>query len=49
MVDLNSLDPIYRVVAFILLGVMVLSGSFVYLRYQQNFTIEDQSSPEEEP
>lgn len=49
MVDLNSLGPIYRVVAFILLGVMVLSGSFVYLRYQQNFTIEDQSSPEEEP
>lgn len=49
MVDLDRLDPIYRVVAFILLGVMVLSGSFVYLRYQQNFTIEDQSSPEEEP
>ena len=29
--DLAQLDPLYRIIAFVLLGALVLSGSFVYL------------------
>jgi uncharacterized membrane protein len=43
-VDLASLDQIYRIVAFIVLGIMVLAGSFAYLRYEDSFAIEDQSA-----
>jgi hypothetical protein len=39
-VDLARLDQIYRIVAFILLGILVLSGSFVYLKYRHVFAIE---------
>jgi hypothetical protein len=38
-VDLARLDPFYRIVAFLLLGVLVLSGSFVYLKYRPRFAI----------
>ena len=38
-VDLASLDQFYRIIAFILLGVVVLSGSLLYLKYRQNFAI----------
>jgi len=30
--DLGRLDQFYRIIAFIILGVVVLSGSFVYLK-----------------
>ena len=36
-VDLERLDQIYRIVAFILLGILVLSGSFIYLKYRETF------------
>lgn len=36
-VDLDDLDQMYRIVAFILLGILVLSGSFLYLRSRQTF------------
>ena len=36
-VDLASLDQFYRIIAFILLGVLVLCGSFLYLKYRQTF------------
>ena len=32
--DLVALDQLYRVIAFILLGLLVLGGSFVYLTYR---------------
>jgi len=32
--DLAQLDQLYRIVAFIVLGILVLSGSFVYLKYK---------------
>jgi uncharacterized membrane protein len=35
--DLAHLDQFYRIVAFILLGVLILSGAFLYLRHQQTF------------
>jgi len=47
--DLARLDQIFRVVAFMLLGVLVLSGSFVYLRYRQTFAIEDDTPAESSP
>jgi uncharacterized membrane protein len=30
--DLKHLDPVYRIIAFLLLGILVLCGSFVYLK-----------------
>lgn len=39
-VDLRQLDQLYRIVAFILLGILVLSGSFVYLKYRETFTLQ---------
>lgn len=33
-VDLARLDQLYRIIAFIILGLLVLSGSFVYLKYR---------------
>jgi uncharacterized membrane protein len=32
LVDLHDLEQIYRIVAFLVLGVLVLSGSFVYIK-----------------
>ncbi len=40
-VDLAQLSQIYRIVAFMLLGIVVLSGSFVYLKFRQNFATGD--------
>ncbi|MBI1309866.1 DUF2339 domain-containing protein [bacterium] len=40
LADLASLDQIYRVVAFILLGILVLTGSFVYLKYRYAFATD---------
>lgn len=35
--DLANLDQFYRIVAFILLGILTLSGAFLYLKYRQTF------------
>lgn len=37
--DLSQLSQLYRIVAFLLLGVLVLTGSFVYLKYKDSFAI----------
>jgi uncharacterized membrane protein len=47
--DLAQLDKLYRIVAFAVLGVIVLCGSFVYLMFRQVFTtkpprMEDQGT-----
>lgn len=39
-VDLAHLDPIYRIVAFIVLGLLALGGAFAYMKYRQVFTEE---------
>jgi uncharacterized membrane protein len=44
--DLARLDQLYRIVAFILLGILVLCGSFVYLKYRETFATP--KPPEEE-
>lgn len=46
-VDLSQLDQIYRIVAFIILGVIVLSGSFLYLQYRQTFATAEANEPGE--
>ena len=45
MVDLERLDQIYRIVAFILLGVLVLCGSALYLKYRSNFSTDKKDEP----
>jgi uncharacterized membrane protein len=35
--DLASLDQFYRIIAFILLGILSLTGAFLYLRYRHTF------------
>ncbi|MDB5347632.1 MAG: hypothetical protein JWP89_6009 [Schlesneria sp.] len=36
-VDLRELDQLYRIVAFLVLGVLLLVGSFIYLKYRDSF------------
>lgn len=36
--DLDTLDSFYRIVAFLILGVLLLLGSFLYLRFRETFS-----------
>ena len=45
--DLSGLDQIYRIVAFLILGVLVLGASFAYLHNPAAFTRVVRRSPEE--
>lgn len=36
-VDLARLEQLYRILAFLVLGMLVLGGAFFYMRYQQTF------------
>ena len=38
--DLAKLDSFWRIIAFLVLGMMVIAGSFIYLKYQETFTIQ---------
>ena len=40
-IDLAQLEQIYRIVAFILLGILLLIGSFIYLKHRESFTFEE--------
>ena len=40
LADLDQLEPLYRILAFISLGLVTLSGSFVYLKFRQTFEKE---------
>lgn len=42
--DLALLDPLYKIVAFTLLGAILLAGAFAYLRFQDTF-----SAPKDNP
>ncbi len=35
--DLSQLDPVYRIVAFILLGIVLIAGAFAYLKFEDRF------------
>jgi uncharacterized membrane protein len=38
-VDLAQLDSFYRIIAFIVLGLLVLAASFVYLKFRESFAV----------
>jgi uncharacterized membrane protein len=42
-VDLRNLDPIYRIIAFVILGLMLLAGSFLYLKHRERFATKNDS------
>lgn len=46
-IDLARLDQIYRIVAFIVLGVLVMLGSFLYLRSRRTFATAPRQSEAE--
>ncbi len=46
--DLAQLDQLYRIVAFVLLGILLLAGSFVYLKYRESFASAVAESPDTE-
>jgi uncharacterized membrane protein len=37
LVDLARLEQVYRIVAFLVLGVLVMAGSFLYMKFQTRF------------
>ena len=39
--DLAQLDPLYKIIAFTLLGIVLLAGAFVYLRFEDRFRDSD--------
>ena len=43
LVDLAGVDPLYRILAFLLLGALLLAGAFVYLRFQDKIMPENKS------
>jgi uncharacterized membrane protein len=45
--DLAQLDQFYRIIAFIVLGVVVLAGSFLYLKYRETFAVTSSKIPQE--
>jgi len=46
-VDLARLDQFWRIVAFGVLGILLMTGSFVYLKYREKFTIADASESDQ--
>ena len=45
--DLAGLDQFYRIIAFILLGVLMLFGAFLYLKYRNTFARKPPAAKEE--
>jgi uncharacterized membrane protein len=43
--DLAHLDALYKIVAFIVLGIMLLGAAFVYLKYRQRFQTPTEGDP----
>ncbi len=43
-IDLNQLGQLYRIIAFIVLGIIVLSASLLYLNYRKMFETQNEPS-----
>ncbi|MGY6276478.1 DUF2339 domain-containing protein [Methylomonas sp. MgM2] len=43
-IDLARLEQIYRILAFLVLGILILGGAFFYMRYQQSFVRDERES-----
>ncbi|HPN84648.1 MAG TPA: DUF2339 domain-containing protein, partial [Victivallales bacterium] len=41
--DLSRLSQLYRIIAFISLGLLVLAGSFIYIKFKDSFKIGDKN------
>jgi len=46
MVDLDNLDPVFRIVAFIVLGLILLCASFIYLKFKNTFGVSGSDADE---
>lgn len=47
IIDLAGLDQLYRIIAFIVLGIVVLAGSFLYFKYSHLFAMEPETKEAE--
>ncbi len=45
--DLASLDAFWRIIAFIVLGLLLLAGSFLYLRFRESFSVTAAGKPQQ--
>jgi uncharacterized membrane protein len=45
LVDLAGLESLYRIVAFIILGILVLCGSLLYLKFRETFENPEVAAP----
>ncbi len=45
LVDLISLSQLYRIIAFLALGIVILGGAFVYIKFEDFFRILDKRKP----
>jgi uncharacterized membrane protein len=41
LLDLSDMEAIYRVIAFMIVGVLLLAGSFVYIKAERTFTAKE--------
>ena len=48
LADLKELDQFWRIIAFVALGILLMAGSFVYLKYQDTFAARPTSDPSQE-
>ncbi len=46
--DLNKLDSLYRIIAFMVLGVIVLIGAFLYAKFKESFVIQDNNTEDKD-
>jgi len=44
--DLDHLDQLYRIIAFVVLGLLFLSGALLYLKYQNKLALPNESAQE---
>ncbi len=46
--DLDGLDSLYRIIAFVAVGVLLVAGSFIYLKYRSEFETASQDTERSE-
>lgn len=49
IVDLSGLEQLYRIIAFLVLGVLVLVSSFLYLKFRHHFITENSDEKTDSP
>jgi uncharacterized membrane protein len=47
VIDLAGLDQLFRIISFIILGLVILFGSFFYLKYRHHFLTDSSDTDEE--